>query len=438
MHTASVAVATDLSAHFQGTPSPIPEPERSRPKALLFACLTIAIERFAFYEVFSLYTLFLVQQYHLTDAQATTQYGVFLGAVYFTPFFGGAISDRFGAWRSISLGILLLTTAYLGFSAGLPLFICVTLLAAGMGLFKGNLTALVGSLFDSHTERDAAYSRFYWSVNLGSLPAGFVGSWLSAHYGYSAAFGSCAAATVVCLLVFWQARSLFPDRARTKANLQHHHTTEQDRVATIITLLPVAALFFCAFHQGGSSLTLFARDCTRQTLAGVPLSPPAYQSIHSALVLGLTPLLNVAFRRWPASTPVKLFVGMSLCSLSFLVMADASMSATFASSRGHVSPLWLLASYTLLSVAELCVAPMGFSLVSQLAPSRYSGLLMGLWLAAIAVGNLSAGLLGRLWEQWSHAEFFGLLAVTSALAIPILWSQRNRLRRVLGGKGGPS
>jgi hypothetical protein len=89
MHTASVAVSTDLSARFQGTLSPIPDPERSRSKALLFACLTIAIERFAFYEVFSLYTLFLVQQYHLTDAQATTQYGVFLGAVYFTPFLRG-------------------------------------------------------------------------------------------------------------------------------------------------------------------------------------------------------------------------------------------------------------------------------------------------------------------------------------------------------------
>ena len=328
--------------------------------------------------------------------------------------------------------------AYLGFSAGLPLLICVTLLATGMGLFKGNLTALVGSLFDSHTERDAAYSRFYWSVNLGSLPAGFVGGWLSAHYGYSAAFGSCAAALVVCLLVFWQARSLFPDQARNTKTQQHHDICERDRIATILTLLPIAALFFCAYHQGGSSLTLFARDHTRQSIASVSLSPPTYQSIHSALVLALTPLLSLVFRRWPASTSVKLLVGMSLCSLSFLVMADASVSASFASGGGHVSPLWLLASYSLLSVAELCVAPMGFSLVSQLAPSRYSGLLMGLWLAAIAVGNLSAGLLGRLWDRWSHAEFFGLLAATSALAIPILWSQKSRLRRVLGGKGGPA
>ena len=438
MQSASVAVATDLSADSQTTPSPIPDPEWSRSRALLIACLTVAIERFAFYVVFSIYTLFLGQQYQLTDAQATTQYGVLIGAVYFTPFLGGAISDRFGASRSICVGILLLLVAYLGFSAGLSLLICVTLLAAGMGLFKGNLTALVGSLFDTQAERDAAYSRFYWSVNLGSLPAGFVGGWLSQHYGYSAAFQSCAAATVVCLLVWWRARSLFPDRAQTTEIVQHHRASERDRIATIITLLPIAALFFCAFHQGGSSLTLFARDYTRQSLAGVPLSPPTYQSIQAALVLGLTPVLIRIFRCWPASTPVKLLLGMGLCSVSYLVMAGASMVASFASSGGRVSPLWLLASYTLISIAELCVSPMGFSLVSQLSPARFSGLLMGLWLAAIAVGNLSAGLLGQLWDRWSHSQFFGLLAATSALAMPILWSQWSRLRRVLGGKGGPS
>jgi len=434
MQPASVAVGTDLSAVSQSTPSPILDPERNRARALLIACLTVAIERFAFYVVFSIYTLFLGQQYHLTDAQATTQYGVLIGAVYFTPFFGGAISDRFGASRSICVGILPLIVAYLGFLAGLSLFVCVTLLAAGMGLFKGNLTALVGSLFDTQAERDTAYSRFYWSVNLGSLPAGFVGGWLSQHYGYSAAFQSCAAAMVVCLLVWWRARSLFPARAQTTETTQHHRASERDRIATIITLLPIAALFFCAFHQGGSSLTLFARDYTRQSLAGLPLSPPTYQSIQAALVLGLTPVLIQIFRRWPVSTPGKLLLGMGLCSLSCFVMADASI----ASRGGRASPLWLLACYTLMSIAELCVSPMGFSLVSQLAPARFSGLLMGLWLAAIAVGNLSAGLLGQLWDRWSHSQFFGLLAATSALAMPILLSQWSRLRRVLGGKGGQS
>jgi POT family proton-dependent oligopeptide transporter len=123
---------------------------------------------------------------------------------------------------------------------------------------------------------------------------------------------------------------------------------------------------------------------------------------------------------------------MGLCSLSCFVMSDASMVASFWSNHGRVSPLWLISSYTLISIAELCVSPLGFSLVSKLSPPKLAGLLMGLWLAAIALGNLATGFLGILWERWSHAAFFGLLTGLSASAIPLLWAQRQRLDRVLG------
>ena len=126
-------------------------------------------------------------------------------------------------------------------------------------------------------------------------------------------------------------------------------------------------------------------------------------------------------------------IGMGLCSLSCFVMTDASVVASFASGHGRVSPLWLISSYVLISIAELCVSPIGFSIVSKLSPRRYAGLLMGLWMAAIALGNLGTGLLGILWERWSHPSFFLFLTGLSALAIPLLWSQRHRLDRVLGG-----
>ncbi|HMY58891.1 MAG TPA: MFS transporter, partial [Pseudomonadota bacterium] len=117
---------------------------------------------------------------------------------------------------------------------------------------------------------------------------------------------------------------------------------------------------------------------------------------------------------------------------SCLVMMDASVVASFASSQGRVSPLWLIGSYTLLSTAELCVSPLGFSLVSKLSPTKFAGFLMGLWMAAIALGNLATGFLGILWERWPHSTFFALLTGLSALAIPLLWTQRRRLDRVLG------
>ena len=409
---------------------PMTRPPPDPKLAFLVASGIVMIERFAFYLLFSLYTLYLTDEHHLSEKEATRSYGLFLAVMYFTPLFGGGIADRFGRWRTIVLGAALLAFGYLVLALGLPVVPCVALLATGVGLFKGNLTALVGSLFPP-TERDAAYSRFYWAVNLGSLPSGFAGGWLHSHYGFHAAFLVCFVAMALVVPIGFLTRSLFYPIHQHETE-SHHAASERDRIATILGLLPVAVVFFCAFYQSGSSLTLFAKNNTRDTLMGIAISPPAYQSLQAALVLGVTPVLTRIFRRWPCSTRNKLLIGMGLCSLSCFVMSDASMVASFWSNHGRVSPLWLISSYTLISIAELCVSPLGFSLVSKLSPPKLAGLLMGLWMAAIALGNLATGFLGILWERWTHAAFFGLLTGLSASAIPLLWAQRQRLDRVLG------
>ena len=409
---------------------PMTRPPPDAKLAFLVASGIVMIERFAFYLLFSLYTLYLTDEHRLSEEAATRSYGLFLAVMYFTPLFGGGIADRFGRWRTIVLGAALLAFGYLALALGLPVVPCVAVLATGVGLFKGNLTALVGSLFPP-TERDTVYSRFYWAVNLGSLPSGLAGAWLHSHYGFRAAFLVCFVAMALVVPIGFLTRSLFYPLHQHETE-SHHAASERDRIATILGLLPVAVVFFCAFYQSGSSLTLFAKNNTRDTLMGIAISPPAYQSLQAALVLGMTPVLTQIFRRWPCSTRNKLLIGMGLCSLSCFVMSDASMVSSFWSNHGRVSPLWLISSYTLISIAELCVSPLGFSLVSKLSPPKFAGLLMGLWMAAIALGNLATGFLGILWERWSHAAFFGLLTGLSASAIPLLWAQRQRLDRVLG------
>ena len=410
---------------------PIPPPNPDPRFAFLLLCTVIAIERFAFYLLFSLFTLYLLTM-NRTEADATIEFGLLTSVMYFAPLVGGFVADRAGRWPTILFGVALLAIGYLTLGIGLSFSASLTFLATGTGLFKGNFTALVGSLFPT-SERDAAYSRFYWAVNLGSLPSGLVGAWLSARYGFRAAFLLCFAAMALVIPFGLLFRDSFRDAAIVSESAQHH-TTDRERIITILTLLPVAMLFFCAFYQTGTSLTLFAKNNTQPALLGIPLAPPVYQSIHPALVLVLTPILVRFFRRWPMTTWKKLSLGMGFCSLSCLVMMDASVVASFASSHGRVSPLWLIGSYTLLSIAELCVSPLGFSLVSKISPPKFAGLLMGMWMAAIALGNLATGFLGILWERWSHAAFFGLLTGLSALAIPLLWTQRRRLDRVLGAR----
>lgn len=420
------AIALELSPLGQA-----PNPHRPT-KALVAACITIGLERFAFYLLFSLYTLWLVERHGFTDAEATTRYGVLLFLAYFTPLFGGAVADRIGSRYAIAVGIAVLTTAYGLFACERLLLWPVILLAVGAGLFKGNLTAAVGSLFLRETDNEAAVSRFYWSINLGAFPSGVVGGWLAPHYGYRWAFFFSFMACLVALGIWALTSHLFIATAKTGSTTQESQVSERDRLTVIFVLLPVAVLFFFAFHQSGSSMTLFANEHTLPTLCGVAINPPSYQSLQALFILTLAPLVNRFWSRWPIAAHHKFLLGMILCSASCLVMVFASWSG---GNTGRVSPMWLVCSYLLVSIAELCVAPIGFSLISKLAPQRMLGLLMGLWLAAIAVGNLCAGLIGRFWKLWPHHSFFFLLAVASALAIPLLWFQKKRLGQVLGAIG---
>jgi len=429
MQSASVAVATDLSADSQGTPSPIPDPERSRARALLIACLTVAFERFGFYVLFSLFTLCLIERDHLREDQASFGFGLLIALAYFAPLFGGPIADRFGRFTTVAVAGIFLSLSYLLLSTNLPIQWFLLVFCIGAGLFKGNITAAVGAMFPNQSERDAAYSRFYLAINLGALPSGVVGAWVVKHHGYRAAFLLCAVACLLATGLWCSARTLLTDHERTECTTQHHHASERERLKTIFVLLPVAVLFFFVFHQSGSSLTLFAAHNTHPTLLGVVLDPPSYQSLQAALVIALTPLLTRLWQRWPLATHHKILLGMLLCTASCVVMIAASW---LGGNHARVSPLWLMGSYVLVSVAELCVSPIGFSLVSKLSPPRMVGLLMGLWLAAIAVGNLSVGLIGRYWTEWSHQRFFFVLAGISFLAVPLLLSQRTRLRNILG------
>ncbi|MBL9042449.1 MAG: hypothetical protein JNM83_12655 [Myxococcales bacterium] len=432
MPSASV-LATALSADSQSDSqsNSVPTPESSdsrRARALLIACITIALERFAFYTLVSLFVLFLREVRFHSESSALTWYGVMMGATYFAPLIGGAIADRVGRWLCICIGAYLLAISY-GLLTAEFLPLSIILLSIGMGLLKGNITAAVGSLYQTETARDLALNRLYWAVNLGALPSGFVGGWLATRYGYSAAFLS---ATGACLLAscLWMLSGSTLFREHSYAQVNRSQAPERDRLATIYVLLPVAALFFLSFHQNGSSLTLFAQDHTVLSLLGMRIEAPWFQSVHAGLILTLSPLLGLLWRRWPLASHHKFMLGMMLAAASSLIMSAASYVG---GDTGRVSPWWLLTSYFVISVGELCVAPIGFSLVTKLAPKRLLGVLMGAWFAAIALGNLGAGLIGRYWSVWPHHWFFFALATTSVFAAFLLMLQQGRLRKVLGG-----
>lgn len=153
---------------------------KDQPKGLYALSLANTGERFGYYTMLAIFTLFLQAKFGYTEAVTTQIYGIFLAAVYFMPFFGGVLADKFGFGRMVTLGIFVMFGGYAllsipsgtGFGAQAMMFGALALIACGTGLFKGNLQVLVGNLYDDPayaSKRDNAFSIFYMAINIGAM-----------------------------------------------------------------------------------------------------------------------------------------------------------------------------------------------------------------------------------------------------------------------------
>jgi POT family proton-dependent oligopeptide transporter len=197
-----------------------------------------------------------------------------------------------------------------------------------------------------------------------------------------------------------------------------------------LTVFGIVILFWMSFYQNGFTLTLWARDATGPIL-GYVIPPETFQSVNPLFIVILTPVLvgiwsALRARGREPSTPVKMLIGMLATAAAFAIMAGAGFAG---GDTGLVSPLWLVASYAAISVAELCLSPMGLSLVSRVAPERIRGLMMGLWFGATAAGGYLSGAIEPLWNVWAHSTFFGFLVGTSLFAALLLVVALPFLRR---------
>ncbi|WP_302168856.1 peptide MFS transporter [Streptomyces sp. TBY4] len=371
--------------------------------------------------------------------------GAYLSACYLTALPGGWIADRLiGARRAALAGgcailaghiVLALEAGTAGVYAGL------VLIAVGTGLQKPNMTAMVGTLYTDHTdqERDSAYSRFYASVNAGGLVATLLVGWLGLRFGWSVAFGAAVVAMAFSLVVFWfsgslretgnrPGRPLSPAEAHsvavrvvwtiagvlvvgpglwTAGLLTLPHVLTAFAVLTVIVptvcigrllrrrdldergraglrayagLFAAAVAFFCILDLAGSSVQLFAAD--HVDMMGLPVTWQA--ALNPVMTIAFAGVLAAVWRRVKVSAPAKFSTGLVLGGMSFLLLALAASRAT---GSVHVSLLWLVGLYVLLSAGELILAPTGLSISHKLAPAGTGSQLVGLFFLAVAAGD---------------------------------------------------
>ncbi|MCD7713509.1 MAG: peptide MFS transporter [Prevotella sp.] len=281
-----------------------------QPKGLYVLSLANTGERFGYYTMLAIFTLFMQAKFGWTEAQAGNVYAIFLAVVYFSPLLGGMLADKIGYGKCVTIGFATMFIGYFGLAiptaanltGQLTMYAGLACVSLGTGLFKGNLQVLVGNLYDDpkySSRRDAAFSLFYMAINIGAMFAPAMAKWITnlylGHYGfvydaanysadylnalygaYGLCFGVACVSLIVSVIIYFAFRSWYKHadvnvkQAKDMDVAVEELTPKQtkDRVIALLLVFAVVIFFWMAFHQNGSALTFFAKKYTNLTVTG--------------------------------------------------------------------------------------------------------------------------------------------------------------------------
>lgn len=410
-----------------------------QPPGLALLFVTEMWERFSYYGMRALLVLFLVTEtsrggFGWSIQAASQLYGWYTGLVYLTPILGGYLADRYlGTHWALVIGggVIALGHFSLAFETLPAFYTGLILLILGTGLFKPNVSTMLGQLYHLHDpRRDAGFTIFYMGINLGALIGPLVCGYLGQSGGFGWRYGFAAAGVGMVLgLVFYLrgkrrylgSVGVLPtprsgQEPAVNGPLSHE---EKHRIAALMIMAFFVIFFWLAFEQAGSSMTIFAERSTDRTTPAwlkwlVPeASFPAawFQMVNPCFILLLAPVFSILWQHLGGHglephAPVKMAVGLLLLGSGFLVLVQGA----YRSDQGVlVSPLWLISAYFLHTCGELCLSPVGLSLVTRLAPLKFASMLMGIWFLANFVANLLGGYLAGQLETVQRGEVFHLL-----------------------------
>ncbi len=416
---------------------------------LLFA--TEMWERFCYYGMRALVVYTLTKTaldanpgFGFTEAQALRLYSYYTAATYLTPMLGGWLADRYlGQRRSVIIGGVIMAIGQFMLAASVPgslslYYLGLVVYIMGNGFFKANISTMVGYLYrEGDSRRDGAFSIFYMGINLGAFIAPFICSTYGEdpqwgwRYGY--AFAGCGMLLSVVIQMAFARRFLGeigmrPSAARALAEAGGRHEPltgiERDRLRVILMLLVFVILFWTAFEQGGGLMAIFAEQKTDRMLGSFEVPAGWFQSLNPAFIFILAPLFAMLWSslgargRSPAA-PVKIIFGLLLTAVGFgfLVFGVFDQEA-----HGKASMIWLVLAFLFHTLGELCISPVGLSMVTKLSPPRLASVIMGIWFLNNFLGNFIAGQLGAFSEKFGDLAIFGGVGVTLVVFSAGLWA----------------
>ncbi len=429
--------------------------EGKYPKQLWYLFLTEMWERFCFYGMRGVLAIFMVSQLGLTDQESNLKYGAIQAFVYAFTFIGGIFADKIlGFKKSLFFGgiIMIIGNLIIAFSPQDLFYVGITLSIIGTGFFKPNISSMVGDLYkEGDVRRDAGFGLFYSGINIGALLGGAICVYLGKYHSWSYAFLAAAIVMVIGVVTFLYTKKylgpigdsplkdLAPAKRTTReiavyvgsilsiplifAMIKNTKYTDM----FMYTIGPLAILYFifellkvkedagkkklmaafifiifsivfwAFFEQSGGSLALFAEKNLHHTLLFFSIDPNIVNNTSNSLfVIVFSPLIGLLWlwmykKKFEPNTVIKFGLGFLFLSGAFYVFYYTRF---FANVEGITSLNIFTLAYLVITIGELCLSPIGLSIVTKLSPKNLSGMMMGMWFLASAYGQYAAGLLG--------------------------------------------
>lgn len=412
------------------------------PKGLFILFFTEMWERFSFYGMRAILTLYMYTSVTndnpglgWDEGFALSIYGWYTMAVYVMSIPGGLLADKWlGQKKTVMLGGFLLCCGHgiLAVDAEWAFVSGLVLVVLGVGGLKPNISTMVGGLYEpGDVRRDKGFTIFYIGINIGAFIASIMVGGVGEIYGWHYGFGLAGIGMVLGQIVFVKGQKYLigvgeslAERKASGFEVDAPLTKiEKDRIVVLLLSFIIIIVFWGAFEQAGGLMNIYTNDKVDRMLGGwlIPASwfqalNPFFIIIFGTLVASFWAKRHVAGKE--ASTLFKMAVGTMIMGLGFLLMSGASLEVE---SNGTAGMYWIVGAYLLHTIGELCASPTALSFITKLAPAKYASFMMGAYFAATGFGNKIAGLIGESAQEAGELQVFtGIFIFTVIFGVLLL------------------
>lgn len=432
------------------------------PRGVYYLAFTETWERFSFYGMSALLTLYMVKDLlpnHAAEvaglatlrsligfggtmsdvAFASVVYGWYAGLVYFTPLIGGWVADRLlGAKRTVLIGVLLMSAGHLAMSFYATFLLALLLLILGSGFLKGNISAQVGSLYprDDESLRSRGYTIFSTGINIGAASGPLVTGLVAAIYGWHAGFAVSAVLMLLALVAYVLGQPHLPDdrpARRDRVKAPPLSASERKRVLILLFVIALTIPAEITYPMVWSIGILWVDQYVNLVTPLGVIPSSWFASMDSLGSILFAPVLVVLWS-WQArrgtepASVTKQGIGTAIVAIAALLFAYGN----WGQAEPHSVPVgWAIAGYLVMGLGWMYYWPTTMAIVSKAAPPRLASTLMGVAFLSPFVAHVMAGWVGSHFDQMTPATFWALDAAIGAAGAALILLLRKPLQQGL-------